>query len=261
MNDLSIIRQIPENLRPDEPPLMVIRRHPAVLIGPIILVGAGLIMANILYTVTRDGIVITFLMWPVLGLLVLNLIYKLIRWWGSYFVVSSKWVLLIAGTRKFASLHFDKVTDWDFRSSLSGRLLGYGSLHLKSLDDDDPLRVVGHIPWYTFQQIIASISSDNQQTNVEPGGSRVAVDTRQRFRVDRGPDSVEHEPNRLRRRKWVVLALVWLALAGLAGLAVAVAVEPHIQPLANSEFAIIMVTFAATGPIARGHWTGQDGDN
>ena len=220
MDGLQLIHQGPENLRPNEPPLIVARRHPAILVRPILAVGAGLIATDVLYAVIRVGIIFLILAWLALGLLALNLIHKIIRWWGSYLIVSSEWMLLIAGTRRFASLHFDMVRDWEFRSSVSGRLLGYGSLELTFLDDSDPLRVVGHIPWYAFQRIIYAVTSDGRQAGTAPGHPRIVLDANQHVPVERDPDSVEHDPRRLRHRKWVLLTFIWLALAGLAGLAV-----------------------------------------
>jgi hypothetical protein len=85
-----MISQISDYLHPDESVIILTRRHPVILIAPIILVVAGL-TAALLYTASsRNSGIIVILIWSAFGLLVMNLIYKTLEWWADCFVVSRR---------------------------------------------------------------------------------------------------------------------------------------------------------------------------
>jgi uncharacterized membrane protein YdbT with pleckstrin-like domain len=243
-----MISRISDYLHPDEFVIILTRRHPATLIAPIILMVAGL-TAALLYTVSsRNNGIIVILIWSAFGLLAMNLIYKALEWWAACFVVSSKRMLLITGvvTRLSDSLDLDKVKDIGFERSAVGRLLGYGSFVLRSADDNQKARL-DYITPRVFERIAREIPSNAQQADVERGGDHAAVDK------DR-PASVAEDSDRLRRRKSIVLILIWIA--GLVA-AVVVAEIPRIGTLANSELPIIAVVLAATGPYVGSRWTSR----
>lgn len=245
-----MISRISDYLHPDESVIILTRRHPATLIAPIILVVAGL-TAALLYTASsgNSGIIV-ILIWSAFGLLVMNLIYKALEWWAACFVVSSKRMLLITGvvTRLSDSLDLDEVKDIGFERSVVGRLLGYGfgygSFVFRSAGNNQKLRL-NYISPRAFERIAREIPSNAQQADVERGGDHAVVDK------DR-PTSVDEDSDRLRRRKSIVLILIWIAALVAA---VVVAEIPHIGTLANSELPIIAVALAATGPIVGGRWT------
>ncbi len=241
-----MISRISDYLHPDESVIILTRRHPATLIAPIILVVAGL-TAALLYTASsgNNGIIV-ILIWSAFGLLVMNLIYKALEWWAACFVVSSKRMLLITGvvTRWSDSLDLDEVKDIGFERSVVNRLLGYGSFVFRSAGNNQKLHL-NYISLRAFERIAREIPSNAQQADVERGGDHAVVDE------DR-PTSVDEDSDRLRRRKSIVLILIWIAALVAA---VVVAEIPHIGTLANSELPIIAVALAATGPIVGGRWT------
>ncbi len=241
-----MISPISDYLHSDESLIMLTRRHPATLISAIALVAAGLTVALLYSTSSRNSGIIMILIWSAWGLLVLNLIYKALEWWEDCFVVTSKRMLLITGvvTRRSDSLDLDKVKDIDFERSASGRLLGYGSLVLQSAGTNQKSQL-DRVPSQAFERIARVVPTNAQQANVERGGDHMAVDK------DR-PTSVDGDSERLRRRKSIALILIWIAALAAAA---AVAEIPRIGTLANSELPIIAVALAATGPIIGGRWT------
>jgi uncharacterized membrane protein YdbT with pleckstrin-like domain len=241
-----MISRISDYLHLDESVIILIRRHPAILIAPIILVVAGL-TAALLYTASsRNNGIIVILIWSAFGLLVMNLIYKALEWWADCFVVSSKRMLLIAGvvTRWSDSLDLDKVKGISFERSAGGRLLGYGLLIAQSAGTNQKSRL-NFVPSQAFERITRVVPANAQQANVERGGDHMAVNKER-------PTSADGDSERLRRRKSISLMLIWIAALAAA---VTVAEIPRIGTLANSELPIVAAALAATGPIIGGRWT------
>lgn len=116
-------------LLPWERRVIVVHRHPAVLLAPIGMVIAGLVGAivlTILYEFSGDALLIVWLIW---GLFLLYLAWKTANWSVNFFVVSAQQRLLITKgflTREVATLPSIMITSMKFRRSMLGRLLGYG---------------------------------------------------------------------------------------------------------------------------------------
>jgi uncharacterized membrane protein YdbT with pleckstrin-like domain len=142
--------EVNKYLLPHEEQVISVRRHPAVLIGPIALALAGLIIAVVVSdTILRHQSQLLGIVWILWGLLVLYLVVKTALWWVDYFVVTSHRMLLVEGliTRKVAMMPLVKVTDMSFQRSFLGRIFGYGDFILESAGQDQALRTVDHIPY------------------------------------------------------------------------------------------------------------------
>ena len=137
-------------LLPHEHQVITVRKHPAVLIGPIAIALAGLLIALVLGTTvlhhSHDGILVLVL---VVVALLLYLAFKTWEWSEDYFVVTSDRMLEASGvfTRKIAMMPLVKVTDMSFQRNAQGRLLGYGTFILESAGQDQAFRVVDHLPY------------------------------------------------------------------------------------------------------------------
>ena len=136
-------------LLPNEQQVITVRKHPAVLLRPVIFTAAGLILAAVLTGFARHNgtaVLIIWLLWLVpLG----YFIVAVAEWTDSYFVVTSRRMLLISGlvARKVAMMPLVKVTDMSFQRTAQGRLLGYGTFILESAGQDQAFRVVDHLPY------------------------------------------------------------------------------------------------------------------
>ncbi len=137
-------------LLPHEHQVITVRKHPAVLIGPIAITLAGLLIALVLGTTvlraSHNGILVLVLI--AVGLL-LYLGYRTWEWSEDYFVVTSDRMLQASGvfTRKIAMMPLVKVTDMSFKRSTLGRLLGFGQFILESAGQDQALRTIDHVPY------------------------------------------------------------------------------------------------------------------
>ncbi len=137
-------------LLPHEHQVITVRKHPAVLLGPIAIALAGLLIAVVLGTTvlhnSRQGIVVLVV---IVVALLLYLAFKTVEWAWDYFVVTSDRMLEASGvfTRKIAMMPLVKVTDMSFQRSTLGRLLGFGDFILESAGQDQALRTIDHVPY------------------------------------------------------------------------------------------------------------------
>ena len=136
-------------LLPGEHQLICVRRHPDVLLGPIIqtlvaLLAAGLVSGFALLSGTGLGIV-----WLATGVLFLRMLWKIANWLVDYLVVTPGRMLLVVGlvTRKLATMPLSAVTDLRLRRTARGRLFGYGDFVVESDLPDQSLAVVDRVPW------------------------------------------------------------------------------------------------------------------
>lgn len=137
-------------LLPHEHQVITVRKHPAVLLGPIALTVAGLIVAAVLsYTLFRHNSTLVAVTWIAWGALLLRLLWATANWAVDYFVVTSQRMLLTSGvvTRKVAMMPLVKVTDMSYQRTFLGRIFGYGEFILESAGQDQALRTVDHIPY------------------------------------------------------------------------------------------------------------------
>jgi membrane protein YdbS with pleckstrin-like domain len=137
-------------LLPHEHQVITVRKHPAVLLGPISLALGGVLVALVLSTTvfshSRPAVVVL-----VLGavILLLNLAFKTWEWSEDYFAVTSDRMLEASGvfTRKIAMMPLVKVTDMSFQRTTTGRILGYGKFILESAGQDQALQTIDHVPY------------------------------------------------------------------------------------------------------------------
>ena len=137
-------------LLPHEHQVITVRKHPAVLIRPIIVSLVGLAIAAVISTtVARNNSAAVGFVWIAWGVLLVWLAYRVVCWSMDYFIVTSRRMLLATGvfTRKVAMMPLVKVTDMSFQRSTLGRMLGYGEFILESAGQDQALRVVDHLPY------------------------------------------------------------------------------------------------------------------
>lgn len=137
-------------LLPHEQQVITVRKHPAVLAGPIALTVAGLVIAAVLSdTLFLHQSTLMLLVWAAWGVLFLWLLGKIAEWAVNYFVVTSRRMLLTSGlvTRKVGMMPLAKVTDMTFERPLLGQILGYGTFILESAGQDQALSNVDYIPY------------------------------------------------------------------------------------------------------------------
>lgn len=148
--DQSAEAAVGKYLLPHERQVIIVRRHPAVLIGPSVLTLAWPVAAAALTVAVMHGngplLTVVWIAWLVL---LVRMIWKTANWTGTFFVVTSQRMLLVSGvlTKKVEMLPLAKVTDMSLRHSYVGRLLGFGEFIIESAGRDQALQTVDHIPY------------------------------------------------------------------------------------------------------------------
>jgi len=138
-------------LLPGEVPVVMVRRHPAVLLRPAAEAFGGLIVAGLLSKMLSDsgGGDALPIIWCAWLLLLVRLLWRVAEWADDHFIVTNKRMLVTSGliTRKVAMMPLSQVTDMSFKRSLLGRLIGYGEFELESAGQDQAFREVRYLPY------------------------------------------------------------------------------------------------------------------
>lgn len=135
-------------LLPHENQVITIRRHPAVLLGPVTLVLGSLILAGVLSNTISEPTTLAIIWWIwLLGLV--WFVWRVAQWSVEYFVITSARLLLTTGliTRQVNMMPLGKVTDMRFERSLLGRIIGYGSFVMESAGQDQALSKIKYVPY------------------------------------------------------------------------------------------------------------------
>ncbi|MDS1271444.1 PH domain-containing protein [Lipingzhangella sp. LS1_29] len=135
-------------LLPHEEQVITMRRHPAVLLGPVTVVLGSLILAGVLSNTVTDPTILAVIWWIwLLGLV--WFVWKVAEWSVEYFVITSARLLLTTGiiTRQVNMMPLGKVTDMRFERSLLGRIIGYGSFIMESAGQDQALSKINYVPY------------------------------------------------------------------------------------------------------------------
>ncbi|GAB3711381.1 PH domain-containing protein [Nocardiopsis oceani] len=139
-------------LLPHEQDVVTIRRHPAVLIGPVAAVLAALVVAGILSRTIgtgANGNATLAVIWWLWLLVLVWFVWRVAEWSVDYFVITSARLLLTTGliTRQVNMMPLGKVTDMRFERTLLGRFLGYGTFVMESAGQDQALSKINFIPY------------------------------------------------------------------------------------------------------------------
>ncbi|GAA2457151.1 PH domain-containing protein [Actinomadura vinacea] len=149
MQDLMVYRDsssrtVDKYLMAHEGRVIAVRRHPAVLLLPVLVAVGGLIVCGFAATITN----VMWLWWA--WLLTLGyLAWKVIGWSVEFFLVTEHRVMVINGVlnRNVAMMPLAKVTDIALERSVLGRMLGYGEFVMESAGQKQALRNVGFMPY------------------------------------------------------------------------------------------------------------------
>ena len=132
-------------LLPHERSCITVRKHPAELAGPLILVSGGLLAAGEL---TRRS-VRPKIVWGAYLPVLLYFLQRVAAWQATYFTVTDMRMILVSGfvVRKVAMMPLAKVTDMSFQRSALGRLLGYGEFIVESAGEEQALRTIDFLQY------------------------------------------------------------------------------------------------------------------
>ena len=156
-------------LLPHERQVISVHQHPAVLIKPIFWVLLGLAIAGFLSNALANGNGTVILIIWILWLIPLAwLIWRIIDWVLTYFVITSQRLLLARGfpTRRVDMMPLTKVTDMSFNRSAKGQLLGFGEFVVESAGQDQALRHIEYLPYpeQLYLEVCGLIFKDKEES-------------------------------------------------------------------------------------------------
>jgi hypothetical protein len=133
--------------RRDEEFVLVIRKHPAVIIRPTLmgLVGVlGLLLFSTASIVFSRSLVLI-----ICALLLARGIWKVAQWWVGYIAFASNRVVFFSGLMRPKEIEVSliKVFDMSIYYSLSGLFLGHGEFRFRSMSQERPFWVIDHVPY------------------------------------------------------------------------------------------------------------------
>jgi hypothetical protein len=138
-------------LAPGEEIVRVARRHLSVLarpaLGTLALLG-GLAALGLLTDPDTTGDALDQICGAVAVLLLLRFLLRLRRWSSERLLVTDQRIVEASGliAKRVSSWPYARIHDLDYRRSIPGRLLGYGSLTIETTAPDAPVKVLERVP-------------------------------------------------------------------------------------------------------------------
>lgn len=127
--------------------VMCMRRHPAILLRPALPALAWFLVAFLL-TPAVDVTLFSAILWLVATAFLVRLGWRALFWWIDHIILTNQRVLEVYGilTRVVASMPLTKVTDFAYRRSVLGRVLGYGEFSMESAGQSQALSRIVFVP-------------------------------------------------------------------------------------------------------------------
>jgi uncharacterized membrane protein YdbT with pleckstrin-like domain len=161
---VSLPRPTDRYLLPHERSLIVVHRHPAILLGPIFAVLAALAVVGALTNGLRFSGDVVLIIWLAWGLLLLRLIWRVVNWQNDYYVVTAERMLVVRGypARDVTMVPLARLTDMSYQRSTMGTVLGYGRFVLELAGPDQRPRVIDYLPYpeQLYLEVAGIIFSD-----------------------------------------------------------------------------------------------------
>jgi membrane protein YdbS with pleckstrin-like domain len=163
--------------------VLALRKHPTILLGPLLLAVGAMLAAAFLGFVTSpgDGADLIDTLFGLLALAaVARFAWKFTQWYVDRIYITSQRVFEVSGvfTRKVASMPLRRVTDMTYSRSILARLLGYGTLELESAGQQQGLTELDHLPrpddiYRTLTSLMSVTLGDPEQQRTVFHGVRV----------------------------------------------------------------------------------------
>jgi uncharacterized membrane protein YdbT with pleckstrin-like domain len=121
-------------LSPSESRVLTLRRHPALLMAPLITVVGGLLVAAVVSILPHNPHLAVIVVWLCEAFLIFRLLYLILNWASQYIAITDQRFILISGyfNRRVTTIAFQELRDFTFERSYAGRMMGYGALIIES---------------------------------------------------------------------------------------------------------------------------------
>lgn len=141
-------REIDEYLLPTERRVIRVRQHWALMFKHVASTAIVLVMVVVTERFFPDSVLVANVTFYLALVTVLRFTILTILWWIERIVITDKRVMLAQGiiVHNVGMMPLSKVTDLTFRRTLSGRLLGYGTLIVESAGQIQALNRIDYMP-------------------------------------------------------------------------------------------------------------------
>ena len=141
-------REIDEYLLPTERRVIRVRMHWAVMAKHLTQTGLFLLLMVVVQTYLPSSAIVDNVTFYLALAAVLRFTVLTILWWIERIVITDKRVMLAQGiiTHSVGMMPLSKVTDLTFERTLSGRMLGYGTIIVESAGQIQALNKITYMP-------------------------------------------------------------------------------------------------------------------
>lgn len=165
--------QVSKLLLPYEAVVLMTRRHPVSIAGPIAAVVAGFLVVLVLSaTVARSASSAVAALWIGWIILLAWAVWKYTDWHRTYFVATENRLLLKTGVvrTRLAMLPLGKVTELLYDQSLPGRTLRFATFTFETAGPDQTMRNIAFIPYSDslYLELMGLIFPEPTEENSQP---------------------------------------------------------------------------------------------
>jgi uncharacterized membrane protein YdbT with pleckstrin-like domain len=161
-------REIDEYILPTERRVIRVRQHWSVLLNHMTQTAIALGALVALDTYVPSSLVLDNLTWYAGLVVVVRLTIFVALWWVERIVITDKRVMLSRGiiTHNIGMMPLGKVTDLTFERTITGRMMGYGTMVIESAGQIQALNRIDFMPRpeEIYEALAELIFGDKKQT-------------------------------------------------------------------------------------------------
>lgn len=161
-------REIDEYILPTERRVIRVRQHWSVMLNHITQTALVLFGLVLLDTYLPRNLVLDNLTWYAGLVAVLRLTLFVALWWVERIVITDKRVMLSRGiiTHNIGMMPLGKVTDLTFERTMTGRIIGFGTMIIESAGQIQALNRIDYMPQpeEIYEALAELIFGDKKQT-------------------------------------------------------------------------------------------------
>ena len=151
-------------LLPHERSVIVLRRHPVILAGPFGFLAIAIIAVGLRAATRRKDVTALRAALGASGIALVVSAIRLYAWLNSYVVVTNVRLLYVKSlaSTKVNAIPVSEIRSVDLHRSLLGRLLGYGTLVIKSSGPAEKIRLLPY-PEQLYLEMYSIIAPENDE--------------------------------------------------------------------------------------------------
>lgn len=161
-------REIDEYILPTERRVIRVRQHWVVLLNDMTQTALALGFVVALQRYLPSSLILDTLTWYAGLVIVLRLTILIALWWVERIVITDKRVMLARGilTHNIGMMPLGKVTDLTFERTMTGRMMGYGTMIIESAGQIQALNRIDFMPQpeEIYEALAELIFGDKRQT-------------------------------------------------------------------------------------------------